>query len=168
MELVEDAGHEATIIWADGPGPRPAKPYITLKIISAPRVGQDETLMSSDLPYGADEVVVVVTRQGVLSINVIGGDSLSILNDIDSRVFGPKSLDSLHARAISCLQTTGPRDMTGFLDTAPESRSQMDVIIGWADAIGTGVGPIEHVEAEGTLKGSDHDHDIDVEIGETE
>jgi len=167
-EIIADMGSSIPVIWADGKGPRPGKAYMTLKIVSAPRTGRDEYIMLSGGGYGGDELASVATREGTLSINVVGDDALDILAGFDDRVCGIKSLDSLTVKGLSCRRSSGARDMTGMIETQPEQRAQMDLSIAWTSTVVSDTGPIETVEVTGEFIGGATEHETTITVGDTE
>lgn len=168
VALLDAAGYDCPVIWADQNGPRPALPYVTLNIIAAPRDGRDEQDMSDRGAYAEDVLETIITRRLTLSVNAVGPGALGIMYDLDDRMQTPLSLDTLESVGLSCWRTTGPQDASEMMDVGSEQRGRMDVFMGAASSVtepDPGVGPIETVEGTGTFAGSVVEHETDFAAG---
>lgn len=131
-----------------GGGPRPALPYLTVRIMGVDPIGQDDR-GPVDLTTG----VQVIYGDRLLQVSVQG--------------YGPGALDKVRAMANSiwketvasvllaaglCAHNPGPvNDLTQFLETVPEERAHVDIKFGIKDLDTDQVGVIEHVAGDGAV-----------------
>lgn len=135
-----------TAIWSDQEGPRPERPYCSLKIISGP-VKPNGT---DDLKYvSGDRFALKGDRVYTCSINVYGQDAHDILSTARDSLDSPTVIDSLFKDGISVLDEGDIQDVTLKLETHFETRAQMDFIFQVGNVFETDIGIVEKVELEG-------------------
>ncbi len=135
---VEDALVEAltticgiTVILLDQPGPRPDKPYVTLKLTGPTKIGSRDNL--------TDDFQLQGMRSFNASINVYAdvptGDDVDPLNafqcaeTIQSSFDRPDIIEELGLKEIGISTIGAVQDVGAALDTRHEDRAQLDVAI---------------------------------------
>lgn len=118
---------DAQVIPADDKGPRPALPYLTVKVTVADlQVGEDEAryaLDEDDVPT----VTVYGTRRGTVSVQGFGSASEEWLATARLGLRLPTVQAVLNAAGLTIVPTGAPRDIAGLLDTGIESRVVWDL-----------------------------------------
>lgn len=149
--IVSQVPTECKVIYAEpisgGDGPRPPKPYITLKIISGPRArGFDELRRKPN----SDVFQVGGLRQYTLSIQAFGLGGYDMLGDLVSRMDDPyASVEK--SRVVAIVDRGDVVDISSLLETGYETRAALDVIFHAAKNLDTSIKPIERVRIGGTL-----------------
>lgn len=123
---------------------RPPLPYGTLKFLNpSQRVGAID-----EIRVDGDEFTTAGLRTATVSINIFGkgaNDKMSTLRDSIDR---PDVVDEFNEAGLAVIGEEGPTDLTGYMETRYQERSQMDVMIQYAQTRSTAVFPIEEVVIE--------------------
>lgn len=137
----------AQVIWAEQEGPRPERPYLTLKLITGPT----KTMAIDNFKYDNDLTKFVLNgdRSVVLSINAFGNDAFDLLATLQNSLDDPTVIDELFENSLSILDDGDIRDVTLALETSFETRAVMEVTFGYAHKRETSVVDIQKVELEG-------------------
>jgi hypothetical protein len=125
--LASVTGTTVIIEWPRGP--RPAKPYLTVRVGSGSVVGMDDHLSTDSL--GMERILG--QRQATLTIGAYGTGAIDLLMRIHRSVFRDSSRTSLVQDGISVQSILSVSNLTGMLDTEPEERGQMDLLFAFAD-----------------------------------
>jgi len=135
-------------------GPRPEKPYISLKIISGPRkLAIDDDLRNKEL---TDEFYLVGQRGYTLSIKSFGVEYIDALEKISTLLGDPDNWEQLNIDAdIAIVDQGDVLDISAKLETGFEKRASLDIIFNSSNNIITSVGPITSVEVSGAIKNED-------------
>lgn len=118
---------DAQVIPADDRGPRPALPYVTVKVTTADvQVGEDEAR------YGLDDddvptVTVHGTRRGTVSIQGFGAASEEWLATARLALRLPTVQAVLNAAGLTVVPMGAPRDISAMLDTGIAARFAWDL-----------------------------------------
>lgn len=146
-------------IWAEQEGPRPPRPYASLKLITGPvkTNGIDDMQYVSDGKYSLKG-----DRRITCSINVFGTDAHDILALARDSLDDPSVVDSLFADGLSIWDEGDPQDLTAKLETHWETRAQMDTVFGLASELEIEPGIIETVELSGTYGTFETDGTVEV------
>lgn len=117
---------DAQVIPADDRGPRPALPYLTVKVTTADlQVGEDEAR------YGLDGAVPTVTvhgtRRGTVSIQGFGAASEEWLATARLALRLPTTQVVLNAAGLTIVPMGAPRDISAMLDTGIAARFAWDL-----------------------------------------
>ena len=123
-------------------GPRPQKPYVTLKIISGPgRITIDDELRNKE---NTDEFYLVGQRSYTLSIKSYGAEYIDGLSDITTCFDDPDIVQQLKNDAdISVTNKGTVSDISGVLETGYEKRGTLDIFFNSSNNKLTSIGPIE-------------------------
>jgi hypothetical protein len=137
-----------TVIWADQNAPRPALPYATLRLSTAPRVGT---------PYYQDPdnnglQTVLSVREGTLQVQRFGPDSVAALEEFSGKLYFQTNLDKLSTHEITVFDVSTVTDVALLLnDLATEPRASVELSIRWVSDQVDDVGLIETVAINGEL-----------------
>jgi hypothetical protein len=131
-------------------GPRPQKPFVTLKLISGPRPYGHDDLRAS--PAGFKKVG---HRGYTLSVIGYGMEAHAALSELQTRLGDSCALRSL-GRAeevgIGVAARGDVLDVSGQLETGYERRHQIDVMFNSATELATADAAIESARVSGTLE----------------
>lgn len=117
-----------SVIWADQDGPRPARPYATLRLITgAVKLGGQDNLRVNE----SGVFYLNGPREITVSINVMGVSALDILTTARDSLDDPSVIDDLEADGIAIIEDGSPQNITELLETGFEERAQMDLKIGF-------------------------------------
>ena len=113
-----------TTIWAEQAGPKPSRPFATLKLITGAvkMGGQDNLRVSSDGRF-----VLNGPRSITLRAQVFGKDALEILTTVRDSLDDPDVIDVLDAEGLAVMDDGEPSDITEALETIFEQRAVLDV-----------------------------------------
>ena len=133
-----------TTIWADGSGPRPGRPYATLKLLTgAVKIGGQDNLRNGP---GPSQFTLVGPRRLTVSCNVYGVNAMEILTNVRDSLDDPFVIDQLDADGLAVSDDGEPHDMTEALETYFEPRAQMDVIFELQADRMTEIGPVSKIQ----------------------
>ena len=170
--------NEVTVIFAEevsgSQGPRPKKPFTTIKILSGPTtVSFSDNLRFKSDPLGPNDPRTENSPSPVYSLGGIRGYSVSL------QAFGVGSQDNLQflqdimnspevvenfklAGDIAIVSRGSIIDLSALIDTGYERRHSLDIVFNSASNVDVEAGAIEKAEIEGTLEKTDIDA-IDIE-----
>jgi len=133
----------ASVRWANQKVPRPSRPYAELKRISVSDEGTfDELRLSFDGAQPAGQEIGVTTygpRRVLVSCQVFSdvvtgaGTASEYVELARSALSLPSVLSALRAGGLSLVNRGGTRDLSALVETASESRAQLDVTFSVAD-----------------------------------
>lgn len=136
-----------TVIWDKGNGPRPPLPYITLNILGGPIPVGDRP----DLDYKQTDTYIYTFRKRItLSINVIGyEDHFNKAQTLADCLYIQTKIDILNLAGMACWGYSGPLDVSKFVDTEWEFRSQLDVFLSYGTNIEDSPGEVHKIGING-------------------
>lgn len=140
-----------TAIWEEQSEVRPAKPYVSMKLITGPvKTGTD------DLRQDAEGVFSVQgLRMLTLSVSVYGADSLASLSTLQTSIEKPSVQEVLRSAGLSFIRADAVQDLTIQRENRFESRHQMDVQFYTAEVeVDDGMTTIDTVELNNEVDGS--------------
>jgi hypothetical protein len=150
---------DATPIWANQDGERPALPFVLLDVITGPQsVGPAEERYKSD-----DTFTYGIRKRGTLNVQVFGDDALVRAGDLVTALELPSRQAILQAAGIAVWGADGPRDISQFLDTAYEPRANLDLFISWPQPVEDSPGEIRKVQVAGAVDSITIDRTMDIE-----
>jgi hypothetical protein len=145
-----------TVVWAPQAGtfPMPAKPFVTLRLISTDNAQGAVSGTMDELRSTADPLVwqFVHQRRHVLSVNAYSnatqqdGSAFDILSKINRRLQLASVQAALLAAGLRLWQTSAVRDLSAMLDTRGEGRAQCDYALATQDTTADAIGYIETVD----------------------
>ena len=111
-------------IWAEQSGPKPKRPYATLKLITgAVKVGGEDNLRQ----YTSGKFVLNGPRTVTVRCQVFGEGALDILSTVRDSLDDPSIIDGLDLSGLSVQDDGEPSNVTERLETSYEIRAVMDV-----------------------------------------
>lgn len=136
-----------TVIWDKPNGPRPVLPYVTLNILGGPiPVGDRPDCNYKEL----DKWTYTFRKRITLSINVYGyEDHFNKAQTLADCLYIQTKIDILNLAGMACWGYSGPMDMSKFVDTEWELRSQLDVILSYGENIDDSPGEVHKIEING-------------------
>lgn len=157
VAFAEAVQPDATVIWANPDGPRPALPFIVLDVVSGPTgIGAAEERYKSE-----DTYTYGFRKRGTLNVQVHADDALVRAGAIESALELPSRQGTLQAAGIAVWGSDGPRDITQLMDTAFEPRASLDLFLSWPEPADDAPGEIRTVHATGTIDSLTVDQTID-------
>ena len=153
-QLLSD--NSVTIIFAEQPGPRPEKPYISLKLLAGPSpLGSFDDFRRDETTQ--NRFVISGMRQYTLNIQVFGPDSLAIVDQVQTLMDSPNIFPLLRNDDVdlAVVERGGVDDISELLDTGYEARVSMDVVFNAAVNVVVDPGTIESVEWSGEIENGD-------------
>lgn len=141
---------DGKLVHAGAKGPRPALPYVTLRVTSGGAgIGSTERLDGLD-----DDDAPVVTmrerREASVSIQGFGSGSLAWLEALQLGLDSPASLALQETNGVAAVLLAPVRDASELLDTAEESRFVLELTLRHR-VLGTAASAVELLQA--TLSG---------------
>jgi len=149
------------LIFSDESGPRPPKPYITMKIITGPTPNGFDTLSfvgAEALPSENVKFELEGSRQYALSLQSFSSKldpekSHDLMELIVSQLENPMLAQKLREDADIAIKNRGaPADITVGLETTFERRTVLTIDFGSTQAIDINPSAVEKVSVGGTLK----------------
>lgn len=130
---VASLGVGVSVIWDKPSAPRPDIPYITLNIIGGPIPLGDRP---ANIYKSLDTWTHLFKKKITLSINVFGyEDHLQTNSTLVNALYLPSKIEILNLAGLACWGYDGPRDISKFVDTEWEFRSQTDIFLSYGDNI---------------------------------
>lgn len=153
-----------TIIWADQSAPRPALPYISLKLGVITPVGESHY---SDVDANGIQTVSAV-REAVLNVQRFGTDSVSGLETFSDNLKKNTVLDLFSKQKISAFNVSDVTDISTLQNgIAIEPRASVDVSVRWTRQITDTVGIIQTVISNTTSRVGDIGYTIEGAPGDS-
>jgi hypothetical protein len=117
---------EGKVIWQDENAPRPALPYVAMKVMSQRFVKQDHY----SNPDSSGVQIVSGDRELTLNIQYFGADSVQNLESVVDKLRLNSVLDRFMVAKYVAFNTAQVTDVAALLDKAQiEPRASMDVFI---------------------------------------
>ena len=127
---VSPALADAKVIPADDKGPRPALPYLTVKLTTLhQRMGEDERgveIVDEGLPGERVDLTVTGARRGVLQVRGYGAEAGEWLAEAELALSDPQVLMGLAALNVGVRSLGGIIDVAALIDTKIEARWSQD------------------------------------------
>jgi hypothetical protein len=125
---VVSAATDAKVINAGAKGPRPALPYVTVRLttLGGDRYGPAERvdgLTGGDAP----QATMRQRREAIVSYQGYGSEAYGWLDDLHAELDSPASLTVQGTEGVAALLHTPVTDLSQLLDTAEETRSQLEL-----------------------------------------
>lgn len=140
-----------TVVFADQSAPRPAKPYISLKVTGLNSIGHDY----EGLPDATGDASFRGNREFQVYAQTIGSNAIQYAEALHSSLEMRASRDQLATAGIVFVENLGINDITELLETEWEERAQIDFRFRIASVDTENVGLIEHVEVTQTINDVD-------------
>ena len=137
------------IIIANGNGPRPKLPYITLRLETAPRAPLSETGLSAEgiQTYAAQ-------RDGTVELQCFGEGSFDALDEMSQRMKGPAMLAAAYEANLAIYATDAVQNVPVLRDGGKyEPRAVLDIGVRYTKQHDEDVGLIKTVQGEMSLQG---------------
>lgn len=135
-------------IWDYQNAPKPANPYISLRLSSERNIGT-ETRRRKD---GTGIVDVVSQKEATLSVNAFGPGTIDICNMLWTSLQRPTIVDRCFAAGMAFIRAEDAQDLTQLLDGRGwEERANIDLIVTYGRSVEDNPGWIETVFLEGEL-----------------
>lgn len=136
------------VIWADQSAPRPALPYVTLRLGVITPIGEAHY---SDVNNAGVQSVLGV-RESILNVVRFGADSVGAMEDFADKLALNSNLDKFSNQEVSLFDVSPVTDIAQLLNgIAIEPRASVDVSIRWASTQLDNVGIIQTVQGNGTI-----------------
>lgn len=134
-----------TLIWQDGNAPRPALPYVAMKVMGMRRVNEDH--YSEKLTDGNQ--TVKGDREFTLNIQRFGTASVESLDDLANRLRLNTIRDKFFTAKLPLISADDVVDVAALLDKSQiEPRASLDVFIRLKSVLLDNVGYIDTVVIE--------------------
>lgn len=146
---------DAQVILADGKGPRPALPYLTVKLTTLhQRQGEDEVgveVVDEGEPGERVDLVVTGARRAVLQVRGFGEAPGDWLAAAELALSDPQVLLTLGAAGVSVRALGGLLDLAALLDTKIEARWSQDFEVTYQLRSRREAIPVEEIGVESAL-----------------
>lgn len=135
-----------TVIWADGNSPRPALPYVAMKVMGIRRINGDHYSES----IGVDGLQTVKgDREFTLNIQRFGTDSVEALDLLANKLRLTTNIEKFNTAKLPIVDAEDVVDVAALLDKAQiEPRASLDVFMRLKSSLTDQVGYIDTVEIE--------------------
>jgi hypothetical protein len=135
-----------TLIWADGNSPRPALPYVAMKVMGIRRINGDWRSES----VGSDGLQTVKgDREFTLNIQRFGTDSVESLSTLADKLRLTTNIEKFNTAKLPIIDAEDVVDVAALLDNSQiEPRASLDVFLRLKSSLTDNVGYIDTVEIE--------------------
>jgi hypothetical protein len=133
---------EAQVVWAEQNSPQPNTPYVTLRIASLVKVGDDYIPM----PNASGAVKITGNRDFTLGIQGFGPGSLGILETLRGSLAKQSVKETFYAAKIALVNTEDVLNITELVETRFQERGSLDVFLRTYSEVTDNLGAIEKVE----------------------
>lgn len=135
-----------TVIWADGNSPRPALPYVAMKVMGIRRINGDWKSES----VGLDGLQTVKgDREFTLNIQRYGTDSVEALSTLADKLRLTTNIDKFNNAKLPVIDAEDVVDVAALLDKSQiEPRASLDVFMRMKSSLTDNAGYIDTVEIE--------------------
>ena len=168
LEIVDQSTPDiVTVVFAEETigenRPKPAKPYITLKLISGPKSPAGSENINPSDPGDPTEFIMSSLRQFTMSVQAFGAGASNLLSDLQTQLYseGIKEDGTLNIGELIKQKDIGIVDrgtvsnITGKLGVGFEKRAQLDIIFNKMSNVDLDIGVIEKVSIKGEIKNPD-------------
>jgi len=139
-----------TVIWLDQNGPRPAKPYIGLRLNSLVSVGVDAVLPPDSVTGYAN---IVGNREFTLYTTYYGVNGMGVLETVSSSFCKLAVQQLMQSAGLVFVDSFGVMNITELLDMQYEQRSSLDILLRTSSVeIDQNIGVIETVNLHKVFK----------------
>lgn len=146
---------DAQVIPSDDKGPRPALPYLSVKLTTLhQRLGEDERgveVLGADTPQEQVRLTVTGARRGVLQLRGFGDAPGEWLAAAELALSDPQILMGLSELGVSVRSLGGLIDVSALLDTKIEARWSQDFEVTYQLRSSRVAIPVAEAEAQATL-----------------
>lgn len=144
----------ALAVFADQPGPRPAKPYATIKTVADVTPGEPDWIPTErDAGGGKVEVDIVTRHRATVSVQCFGDAHETMARDIWLSIWEPDIALALAADDLTVQSVvTRPRRVIVPRDTTIETRSLLEVLVAMGDTRVAAVDAIETLTSTPTFQ----------------
>lgn len=149
FDLIEHAAGGIPVIFRDGNGPRPGKPYMTLKVTPAARLPVHLGAVDQD---GRQDVSA--HRDAGVELQCFGDDAFQVLDELSLRLGFPSLVDFANSLDLAVFDVGDVQDLPVPRDDARfEPRAVLELRVRYTGTLADEVGYFEAVEVTGTLTG---------------
>lgn len=153
FQIREDASAPA-VIFEDQDAPRPAPPYLSVRLAGPVIVGHEDAQAIDDEGLQT----IRGDREITASVQAFGAGALDLARRAAHALATERTRSQLALSGL-CPRGTLPRinDLTQLLETSSEERAQFDAVLAFSDDYTDDVGLIEHVTGTGTFQNPPRD-----------
>lgn len=150
---------DGAVIWSHQDGPRPSRPFMTVRLTAITATGDDwvESLYDGDRPAGQEiEKRVTGTREITVSVQAYTGSSTgsstatALLTKVQIALALPSIRAALNDAGIGVLSRGSVTDLSAVLEDKFEGRAALEARFTTTDDISEYIGYIETVEVTET------------------
>lgn len=115
-----------TVIWANQNGPKPKKPFATLRLYAFRGVGMNDEIPTTTL----GQVEVKGTHEATLEVQYFGTNAEQKLIELNQALSKPTVLDKCFSADVAFFDAQNVQDLTALLDaTNYEERASVDLSV---------------------------------------
>ena len=137
------------VVFEDQSAPRPAKPYISMKVSSIVDIGQEDARGSID---DDGDSIFTGNREFTLGMSSYGDDALNVLSMLRDSFNSPTELQTLRDNGVVFVDQLLFTDITELLETIWEERGQFDILMRTTSLSTHQVGIIDRVFIDSTYR----------------
>lgn len=131
-----------TVIWANQNGPKPKKPFATLRLYAFRGVGMNDE-SPTDTP---GEIEVRNTVEATLEVQYFGTNAEQKLIELNQALSKPTVLDKSFSAGVAFFDAQNVQDLTGLLDAANfEERAAIDLSVRYVNSMTDNPGYVSQV-----------------------
>lgn len=121
------------VIVAGTKGPRPAKPYFTVRVTAAKSGDLGPAERIDGLNGSTPRARMKEQREATVSIQGFGTGAQDVLDTFALNIDSPASLAAQTTSKMACMVMSGPTDISEVVDTAEEPRTLLELRVryGW-------------------------------------
>ncbi len=120
---------DAKVIHAGAKGPRPPKPYLTVRLLTPGGGAHGPAERIDSLAAGVPQARMRERREATVSFQGYGTDSGAWLDAIQAGLDSPASLTAQATAGVAAILLTPVKDISALLDTEEEDRFSMELTL---------------------------------------
>ena len=131
-QIGDELSSAKAVIWAEENGPRPKRPYATLKLVTPSQkpAGRDNLRSEVDT-HGNTTFVVNGPRRMFVDVNVFGVGAVELLTMARDSLDDPTVVDYFSANGLQVEQEGQVSNETELLESEFQERARMSMIFGY-------------------------------------
>lgn len=151
-EVGEELSSDRAVIWAEENGPRPKRPYATLKLVTPSQkpMGKDNLRQVTDPVTSATKFFLNGPRRMFVDINIFGDGAVQLLTKARDSLDNPIVIEFFECAGMQVEQEGTVSNETELLESAFQQRARMSMVFGFTFEREIDLKTVKELEINGT------------------